>query len=131
MNDVDTRDVETGVAVEIVYSILRSFNRSFHKVDLPAYEEANETEQAAAIQSYSWLKNNPEMPAPQVHEEWRKAMAGEGWDYGSEFSEENHTHPHLAPWGELPPWAKRMIYLTSTTVHVLSADIEDVEEAMQ
>lgn len=40
--------------------------------------------------------------AKKRHEDWLRERTDAGWRYGTEFSEEQKTHPLLRPWDQLP-----------------------------
>lgn len=123
-------DVTTGHGVELVYEMLRVFNRSFHGEELAPFPQADEQEQAAATSSYIWVRDHPEMAPSEIHATWLAEMQKQGWSGGERYSEDDKTHPHMREWSDLPPWARRMLFLTSTAVHILSAPIEQVDETL-
>jgi hypothetical protein len=130
VTDVDTRDVSAGVGVEIVYDLLRSFNRTFHNQQIPEFADAEEWEQAAATSSFIYVRDHPELSPPEIHREWLGIMRDQGWEYGEKMDPEARTHPHMRVWEDLPPWARRMLYITVTVVHILAFPIEQVDEVM-
>jgi hypothetical protein len=130
MSDDETRDVSAGQGVEIVYDLLRSFNRTFHNQVLPTFAEAEEWEQAAASSSFVYVRDHPDLSPPEIHAEWLGTMRDQGWEHVEEMDAEKRTHPHMVPWDELPPWARRMLYITVTVIHILAFPIEDVDQVM-
>lgn len=124
-------DVTDAQGVAINYATLRAFNEHFHRAFLPPFDRASDEEQAAATSSYIWVRDHPEATARQMHTDWIEQMISIGWKPGERFSEEDRIHPHMKPWEELPRWARRMLHLTISQIHILSADFADLESVME
>ena len=48
------------------------------------------------------IKNLTEIIAKNAHENWAKKKIDDGWKYGEELDETEHTHPCLVEYEKLP-----------------------------
>lgn len=129
--DGGERDVNADLGVELVYELIRTFNERFHGEAGPPYGEAAEAEQAAAATAFIYVRDQPELSASELHDEWVRTMIEDGWVYGERADAEAQTHPFICEFAEVPAYGRRMLHFVVAAVHMLSAPIEMLDKAME
>jgi len=87
---------------KIVWEADKGFVEMASLIEVPHWEEAEDWQRDKVCSDVAYLLEYENAPESALHDIWVDAMREHGWKHGEKIDKEQHTHPHLLPYNELP-----------------------------
>ncbi len=103
----------------VAHEVNRAYCESIGDTSQVPWEDAPDWQRERAIKGVRFHLDHPEATPEDSHKSWLEEKARTGWKYGPEKSENQHTHPCIKPYAELPQEQRSKDYLFRAVVHAL------------
>lgn len=95
----------TDTKLEKLASITHATNKAYCETigdnSQPNWSDEIEDKKASAIDGVRALVTNPALTCEELHENWMKFKAAQGYIYGKTKDDEAKTHPCMVPYSDL------------------------------
>lgn len=116
--------MENFLSVEDVARICHEANESFcvtqGDFSQKSWDEAPEWQKESMINGVEFRLNNPNATPEEMHNNWLKKKAEDGWKYGEVKDETQKEHPCFRPYSELPVQQQAKDYLSRGIIQALA-----------
>lgn len=114
----------------ITHAANRAFRLSTGERNIPRWDDVDEAVRDSARDGVKEILDNPDITAKDIHDNWVKFKASEGWVYGPDRDDEKKTHPCLVDYDLLPPAEQYKDYLFISIVKSYISFLLEKQESL-
>lgn len=115
---------------KVAHEVNKAYCESIGDNSMLNWEDAFEWQKKKAVNGVQLYLENPDATPSQIHQNWLKQMAEEGWKYGPVKNFKAKEHPCFLPYEQLPLELKAKDFIFRQTVHSLKQYLSENKVAM-
>lgn len=101
---IHIREESIAKLASIVHEANKAYCAAMNDPSQKDWDDASDGIQQSAIDGVKAIIANPNMTAADIHDNWMKFKAKNGWTYGTTKDEAQKTHPQMVEYDQLSPY---------------------------